>query len=89
MTTYLTLGAVSYNTAGAVAATGIGETTIKRAIAEGDLVAHYVGKKIVLRAVDLDEWIQSLPSSGGRPYVPSGALPGQTKRSAAYNSRRP
>lgn len=85
MNSHLALAAGSYNLAGAVAATGIGETTIKQAIAQGDLVAHYVGRKAVLRAVDLDEWIQSLPSSGGRPYVPSNALPGQTRRSAAYN----
>lgn len=58
----LALGAVSYNMSGAVAATGIGETTIKNAIASGDLIAHYVGVKTVIRAADLDEWIQSLPT---------------------------
>lgn len=60
--TALALGAVSYNMAGAVGATGIGETTIKAAIASGDLIAHYVGVKTVIRAADLDEWIQSLPT---------------------------
>jgi hypothetical protein len=58
----LALAAVSYSVAGAVRATGIGETSIKSAIARGDLVAHYVGTKIVLRALDLDDWIQSLPT---------------------------
>lgn len=62
MTTYLALAAVSYNTAGAVAATGIGETTIKQAVARDELVAHYVGNKLVFRAADLDDWIQSLPT---------------------------
>lgn len=60
--TALALAAVSYQMDGAVKATGIGETTIKTAIANGDLVAHYVGVKTVIRAVDLDAWIQSLPT---------------------------
>jgi hypothetical protein len=58
----LALAAVSYNMAGAIAATGIGETSIKAAITNGDLIAHYVGVKLVIRAADLDEWIQSLPT---------------------------
>lgn len=58
----LALAAVSYNMAGAVAASGVGETTIKKAIADGDLIAHYVGVKTVIRAADLDEWIESLPT---------------------------
>lgn len=60
--TSLALAAVSYNMAGAIAATGIGETTIKGAISRGDLTAHYVGTKLVFRAVDLDEWVASLPT---------------------------
>lgn len=60
--TGLSLAAVSYHMAGAVAASGIGETSIKKAIANGDLIAHYVGTKLVIRAVDLDEWIESLPT---------------------------
>lgn len=60
--TNLALAAVSYNMAGAVAASGIGETTIKAAIRNNELIAHYVGNKLVIRAVDLDEWIQSLPT---------------------------
>lgn len=60
--TALALAAVSYNMAGAITASGIGETTIKRAIADGDLIAHYVGTKTIIRAADLDEWIASLPT---------------------------
>ena len=60
--TSLALAAVSYNMAGAIAASGIGETTIKAAIRDNELIAHYVGNKLVIRAVDLDEWIQSLPT---------------------------
>lgn len=66
MTTHLTLSAVSYNMAGAVAATGIGETTIKKAIASDELIAHYNGNRQIFRAVDLDEWIQSLPTERER-----------------------
>ncbi|WP_036570446.1 hypothetical protein [Nocardioides sp. URHA0032] len=60
--TSLALAAVSYKMADAVRATGIGETTIKAAQARGDLVGHYVGNKLVFRAVDLDEWVASLPT---------------------------
>lgn len=60
--TYPTFTAVSYNMAGAVSATGIGETTINTAIRNNELIAHYVGNKLVIRAADLDEWIQSLPT---------------------------
>lgn len=62
MTVHVTLPAVSYKMAGAVAATGIGETNIKKAIADGELVAHYVGRKLVIHAADLDEWVRSLPT---------------------------
>jgi hypothetical protein len=60
--TSLALAAVSYNMAGAVAATGIGETRIKEAIERSELIAHYNGVRLVIRAVDLDEWVQSLPT---------------------------
>lgn len=60
--THLALAAVSYNMAGAISATGIGETTIKAAIRDNELIAHYVGNKLVIRAADLDDWIQSLPT---------------------------
>lgn len=62
MTVHLALAAVSYNMAGAVAASGVGETTLKTAIAKDELVAHYVGTKLVIRAADLDDWIRSLPT---------------------------
>lgn len=60
--TVLALAAVSYNMAGAVIATGIGESTLKAAHANGDLIGHYNGNRLIFRAVDLDEWIQSLPT---------------------------
>ena len=58
----LALAAVSYNVDAAAKATGIGVSRIKEAMANGDLVAHYNGVRPVIRAVDLDEWIESLPT---------------------------
>ncbi len=46
--------------------TGVSESTLSRAIADGWLTAHRIGegqRKIVIRAQDLDEWVQSLPTS--------------------------
>ncbi|MBU4213915.1 MAG: hypothetical protein KJ792_04585 [Actinobacteria bacterium] len=66
--TAITLTAVSYDLAGAAGATGISERTIRDAIASGDLVANYVGSKAtkpILRAVELDAWIASLPTTRG------------------------
>jgi hypothetical protein len=54
---------VSYDLAGAAAATGLSERTIRDAIASSDLIAHYSGTKPVLRVADLDEWIESLPTT--------------------------
>lgn len=66
----ISLSRVSYTLADAVIATGISEATIRAAVADGSLVAHYVGAKAtkpVFRAVELDEWIESLPTvRGGR-----------------------
>jgi len=73
MTTHLALAAVSYNMAGTVAASGIGETSIKTAIRRGDLVAHYVGNKLVIRAIDLDEWGAVAPDQAG-PDVTADSL---------------
>ncbi len=54
---------VSYDQRGAADATGLGITSIKEAIESGDLIAHYRGTKPVIRAIDLDEWVASLPTS--------------------------
>jgi excisionase family DNA binding protein len=56
------LKAVSYDLAGAAKATGLSDTTIRAAVDAKELVAHYQGRKPVFRAVDLDEWIRSLPT---------------------------
>jgi excisionase family DNA binding protein len=49
--------------------TGVSETTLQNAIADGFLKAHRAGDKggrIVLRAKDLDDWVQSLPTESPR-----------------------
>lgn len=53
---------VAYDFAGAAAAVGFSAETIRQAHNAGDLTAHYVGRKPVFRAVDLDAWVQSLPT---------------------------
>lgn len=59
--TRLALAAVSYSRDGAAEATGCSRSSIDNAIAAGDLTAHYLGTKPLIRAVDLDDWIRSLP----------------------------
>ena len=66
MTVQLALAAVSYNMAGAVAASGIGETSLKKAIADDELVAHYQGTKLVILATDLHDYLESLPTEAPR-----------------------
>lgn len=61
---------ISYSVAEAAEATGLSEDSIRQAIASGDLVAHYAGRrssKPLIRAVELDSWVAALPTSrGGR-----------------------
>jgi hypothetical protein len=54
--------AISYDMAGACAATGLSHVTIRNAVKSRDLVANYVGRKPVFRADELDRWIASLPT---------------------------
>ncbi len=64
----ITLTRVSYTLAEAEEATGISRATISAAVADGSLVAHYVGDKAtkpVFRAVELDDWVESLPTTKG------------------------
>lgn len=60
--TFLALNAISYTVPNAAKATGIGRDRIIRACDTGDLVCHWNGPNRVIRAVDLDEWIASLPT---------------------------
>lgn len=68
METGITFVKVSYTLVEAVVATGISERTIRDAIDDGLLVANYCGlksSKPVLRAIQLDAWIASLPTVRG------------------------
>lgn len=54
----------------AAEATGVGTDTIRDAVADGSLVAHYAGAKAskpLFRAVELDAWVSSLPTRKGDP----------------------
>lgn len=65
----ITLTQVSYDLPGAEKATGISEYTIRDAVKKGSLVAHYAGEKAtkpIFRAVELDEWVASLPTERGK-----------------------
>lgn len=57
---------VSYDLAGASVATGYSERTISDAIKAGSLVAKTLtgkrGSKWVIRHVDLEAWVDSLPT---------------------------
>jgi hypothetical protein len=51
----------------AAQAVGFSESTLKVAIKDGELPVHYRGTKPVVRAEDLDEWVQSLPTAVRKP----------------------
>ncbi|MDA8440515.1 MAG: hypothetical protein M0Z51_16875 [Propionibacterium sp.] len=59
---------VSADIAEAARKSGASETSIRVAIASGDLTAYYLGDrstKPLIRAVDLDAWVRSLPTTRG------------------------
>lgn len=56
------LAKIAYTVAEAAAACGVSEPVVRRAIAHGDLVVHYVTSHPVLLAEDLHEWIASAPA---------------------------
>ena len=60
--TALALNAISYTVAHAAKATDIGRDRIYTAIEEDELPARWVGNRWIIRAVDLDEWIQTFPT---------------------------
>lgn len=41
---------------------GLSVPVLREAQDAGDLIAHYWGRKPVYRAVDLDAWVESLPT---------------------------
>lgn len=58
-----TTAAVSFDLDGAARACGLSRRELQRAIATGDLTAHYRGRKPLIRRDDLDEFVASLPTS--------------------------
>lgn len=53
---------VAYDLKGAAEATGLCEKTLRLAVKRGDLIANYLGSKPLFRPVELDRWIESLPT---------------------------
>lgn len=53
---------VSYTIAGAAKATGHSDKTIRRALADGSLVAHYPTSRPVILADDLRAWVTAAPT---------------------------
>lgn len=53
---------IAYTIKAASVATHIGQDVIRAAIRCGDLTAHYIGVKAIIRGADLDEWIETLPT---------------------------
>lgn len=47
--------------------TGLGLTTIRKAIYEGNLKARKIGKKVVVKRGDMESWIEDAPSAAGEP----------------------
>lgn len=46
----------------AAALVGLSESTVRREINAGKLPAHRLGRKILVRVVDLDAWVAALPA---------------------------
>jgi hypothetical protein len=55
---------IAYTIEGAAAATPLGQALIRKAIEDGDLIAHYRegGSHPIILADDLRDWIASLPT---------------------------
>lgn len=54
---------ISYDLDGAATATGVSDRTLRNAIASGDLVAHYIGRKPVILRDDLADYVRALPTT--------------------------
>jgi excisionase family DNA binding protein len=53
---------LAYTLTDAAAAVGLSERTLRDAIGEGSLTAHYSGRKPLIRPADLEAWLESLPT---------------------------
>lgn len=48
----------------AAKAVGVGVTTLREAIRNGDLIAHYPTSRPVVLRSELEEWLKSTPTEG-------------------------
>lgn len=48
---------LAYTVPDAAAATGVAETDLRSAIVEGGLAAQFIGRRLIIRAADLDAWL--------------------------------
>lgn len=53
---------LAYTIQEAVVATGISESEIKKAIRRGDLIPSYPNARPVIRAAELDRWLEAMPA---------------------------
>ena len=53
---------LAYSFDEAAEATGYSKRTISQAVSVGDLIARYANTKGIIKKVDLEEWIDSLPT---------------------------
>ena len=54
---------VAYDLASAAEACGVSTRTLQRAIADGNLTAHYPTTKVSILRTDLEAWIVSAPTA--------------------------
>lgn len=54
---------VSVDLKGAADRTGLSVSEIQKAIAASEIAVNYRGRKPLIRAVELDAWVASLPTS--------------------------
>lgn len=57
---------IAYALTDAAAAVGLSERTVRDAIRRGDLAVRYAGRKVLIRADDLDAWVDAMPSDRPR-----------------------
>lgn len=58
---------IAFDLQSAAAAVGLSDRTLRDAIADGSLTAHYQGRKPLILRDDLIEYIRSLPTEKGGP----------------------
>jgi excisionase family DNA binding protein len=64
---------LTYTIPEACTAVRVGRTFLYQEIAAGRLRAIKSGRKTLIRADDLRQWIESLPAIGGKPARATGA----------------